>query len=167
MISAEVVTQTWQRMSATPEDQALPLVEQMGQEQPVILAYLMATSEQPPFDAHEGQIVFDVGLVIWQIMRQSPKPLRKVTRKKLEQAEQANEQFLDLLSSDTDADFLSATQTMLETYPEPEVFRYLVEAIMEEEEYDPDDPPLRDENRGLAFIYLKAVLDAFISSLSR
>ena len=65
---------------------------------------------------------------------------------------------------DTDADFVSATQSMLEKYPEPEVFRYVVEAIMEKDD-DPADPPLRDESRGLAFLYLKIVLDAFVSSL--
>ena len=55
---------------------------------------------------------------------------------------------------------------MIATYPEPEVLRYIVEAIMEEEDYDPDDPPIRDEYRGLAFAHLKTVLDAFISSLA-
>jgi hypothetical protein len=37
---------------------------------------------------------------------------------------------------------------------------------MEEEDYDPDDLPIRDEYRGLAFVYLKTVLDAFIGSLA-
>jgi len=56
---------------------------------------------------------------------------------------------------------------MIATYPEPEVLRYIVEAIMEEEEdYDPDDPPIRDEYRGLAFAHLKTVLDALTSSLA-
>lgn len=164
MISAETVTQTWERMAVTPADQAQQMVEQMSEEQPVILAYLLAMSEQPPFNSHEGQIVFYIGMVVWQIMQQSTKRLRKVTPTQLEQAEKANETFLETLSSDTEADFFSATKAMLETYPEPEVLGYITEALLDEEDYDPDDPPIRDENRGLAFLYLKIVLDAFITS---
>jgi len=167
MISAEIVTQTWQRMAAMPPDRAQRLVDQMRKEQPLIHAYVLAMSEQPPFNAHEGQIVFYVGMVVWQMMKQSPMRLRKVTEPRLRQAEKANEAFLKLLSSDTEADFVSATKTMLERYPEPVVLGYVMETLMDEEDYDPDDPPIRDENRGLAFLHLKIVLDAFIDSLGR
>jgi hypothetical protein len=92
--------------------------------------------------------------------------LRKVTEERLDQAEEANLAFLERFSNSPEADFESAIQEMLDTYPEPEVLRYIVEAINEEEDYDPDDPPIRDEYRGLAFVYLKTVLDAFISSLA-
>jgi hypothetical protein len=166
MISAETVTQTWQRLGDLDEIQAQQMGGQMTLEQPYVQVYLLAMSEQPEFDENEGQIFFYVGTVVWQIMKQSPKQLREVTPAELERAEKANERFFETLSSDTEADFLSATKTMLEAHPEPEVLRYVVEAIMEEdEEYDPDDPPIRDENRGLAFLYLKVVLDAFISCM--
>jgi hypothetical protein len=42
-----------------------------------------------------------------------------------------------------------------------------MEALMEEEDRDPDDPLIRDEYRGLAFVHLKTVLDAFIASLAK
>ena len=167
MILAETVTQTWQRMTAMPDDQARQLVQQMSAEQPIILAFLLAMSDQPPFDEHEGQLSFYVGLVIWQIMKQSPKRLRKVTQTQLKQAEQVNEEFLDLLATDTEADFFSATKKMLETYPEPQVLGYILEVLLDEVDYAPDDPPIREENRGQAFLHLKIILDAFISSIDR
>ena len=167
MILAETVTQTWQRMTAMPDDQARQLVQQMSVEQPVILAFLLAMSDQPPFDEHEGQLSFYVGLVIWQIMKQSPKRLRKVAQTQLKQAEQANEEFLGLLATDTEADFFSSTKKMLETYPEPEVLGYILEVLLDEVDYAPDDLPIREENRGQAFLHLKIILDAFISSIDR
>lgn len=167
MISAEAVTQTWQRMSAMPEHQAPKMVDLMSKEQPVVLAYLLAMSEDESFDEYESHLVFYTGMVVWQIMKQSSKRLRKVTEAKLEEAEKANEQFLERLSSDTDADFFSATKQMLADYPEPEVLRYVIEALMEEEGYDADEPPIREENLGLAFLNLKIVLDAFIDSIDR
>ena len=52
---------------------------------------------------------------------------------------------------------------LVETHPEPEVFRYMLEAIMEAD--PPDEPGFSEENKGLAFLHLKIVLDAFVSSL--
>ena len=165
MISAETVTQVWQQMAQQSVRQAPRLVEQMKEEQPAILAYLLAL-EALPFSAHEHRLVFYLGMVVWQIMKLSDRRLRKVTRRKLDQADMANQGFLELLASDTDADFVSATQTMLENYPEPEVLRYIIAAFMEEEDYALNDLPIRDEYRGLAFVHLKTMLDALINSLA-
>ena len=166
MISAETVTRVWQDMARASVEAAPLLVNQMKEEQPVILAYLLAVDDAL-FNEHERELIFYLGIVVWQMMKQSKRRLHKVTHKKLMQAEEANYDFLERLSASPEADFESATRTMLTIYPEPEVFRYIVEAIMEEEDYDPDDPPIREEYRGLAVMYLKTVLDAFISSLAR
>ncbi len=164
-ISAEIVTQTWQWMAERPASEAPRFSHQMKVEQPVILVYLLA-SEAYAFTPNEQELIFYIGLVVWQIMKQGPKRLRKVTRRKLEQAERTNQKLLELLASDSDADFVSATRTMLETYPEPEVLGYVVETLMDEESYDPDDPPIREAYRGLAFVHLKTVVDAFVASLA-
>jgi len=164
MISAETVTHTWQQMSAMPDDQALELVQQMSREQPIVFVYLLTQSGRRSLDEHEGQLCFYVGLAVWQIMKQSPKRLRQVTRAKLEQAEQVNKEFLDLLDTDTEADFFSAMKTMFENYPEPEVFDSIVKILMDDADYAPDDPPIRDENRGLALMHLKVILDTLIGS---
>jgi hypothetical protein len=164
-ISAETVTQTWQRMAQTPLHEAPRFVDQLRKEQPVICGYLLSL-DSPPFIQHEGGIIFYLGVVVWQIMKQSKRQLCKVTRRGLERAEKVNYDFLERITSDTEADFVSATQSLLERYPEPEVLRFIVEAIMEEEEdRDPEDPPLREECRGLAFVHLKTVLDALGDSL--
>lgn len=165
VISAETVTKVWQDMAQTPVEEASALVAQMKDEQPIILVYLTYLDDFP-FNQYEKEIVFYLGMVVWQIMKQSKKRLHKATRKKVEKAEEANFEMLNMLSSDTDADFMSATRTMLEQYSEPEVLRYIVEAVMEEDD-DPDNPPIREEYRGLAFIHLKTVLDTFIDSLAK
>jgi hypothetical protein len=165
MIPGEIVTETWQRMAQTPIHEAPDLVNQMQQEQPAILAHLLYLDEFP-FDPHERELIFYIGMVVWQIMKESKRRLRRVTLKKLSKAEKANYDTLELVASDSEADFFSATVAMVENHPEPEVMRYIVETIMDEEDYDPDDPPIRDEYRGLAFIHLKIALDALISSLA-
>lgn len=106
-----------------------------------------------------------VGIVIWQMMRQSSGDLRQVGQEVLDAAEEANLAFLEQFAEEGNDDFDTAVRAITETYPEPEVLRYAVEAIMEEEEAS--GPPIRQEYRGLAFVHLKIVLDAMIASLEK
>ena len=163
MISAETVTQTWQRMAQTSVSEVPDLIEQMDAEQPVMMAYLLA-AKSLPFNRNEFELVYYIGLVVWQIMKQSERPLREVTRKKLRQAEEANEDLFDRLGPGTGTDSGRLTALLAFQYPEPEVLRYIVEAIVEEPE--PGETPIRDEYKGLAFVYLRTALDAFIASIA-
>jgi hypothetical protein len=163
MISFEVVTQTWQEMSQTPPHQASELVKQMSEEQPVALSFLLHL-EDLPFNQYERELIFYVGLVVWQIIKRSGRQLYKVTRKKMGRAEEANVELLEQLAFSDEADYIETIQFILSECPEPEVLRYIVDAVMEEQD-DPDEPGFREEYKGLAFLHLKILLDAFVSSL--
>jgi len=165
MISSEAVARVVKNMSAMTDEQAQAAVTQMSKEQPVILAYLLAASEDKAFDQDESQTFFYVGVVVWQIMKQGSKVPGKITEKQLREAERANEDLLEKMASDSAGDFLSAAQSLVENYPEPEVLRYITQALMEDEDGDPNNPPIRDENLGQAFLHLKIVLGAFIGNL--
>ena len=166
MITNETVDATWQRVAGTEEDEAQLLIEQMTQEQPLLLAYLMAMGEQEPFDDYEGQMLFYLGLVVWQIMRENPTGLAEVTPEVLEQAEQGNEELLNRLAEDEDADLEQLFETLLADYAEPEVLRYIVNSLTDEDDYEEgDDPPMREESRATAFFDLKTVLDSLIASV--
>ncbi|MEZ4713012.1 MAG: hypothetical protein R3A44_37835 [Caldilineaceae bacterium] len=157
MISEQIVTETWQGMDGMSESNAAMLIDQMRREQPVVMMYLLAASEQS-FELEEGQAVFYIGIVIWLIMRKGKPRLRKVGEKLLERTIQQNETQLEELSADPDADLMMAATTM--TYPEPEVLRYIVEALMEPDE----EVEFTEDEMGLAFMILKNVLDALIAS---
>ena len=166
-ISAATVTETWQRMAQMSLDEVPLITERMKKEQPYLLVHLMA-ADDTLFNQDERETIFYVGMVVWQIIKQSKRRLGQVTRKKLERADNANYEMLELLASDTEADFMSASEIMVLDYPEPEVLRYIVEAIMEDdEEDDPDNPVIRDEVKGMAFVHLKIALDALIQSLHK
>jgi hypothetical protein len=164
-ISAETVNETWQWMSQTPVSGAPQMVEQMKDEQPVVVSYMLSLVNSP-FNTQERKIIAFLGMVVWQNMKQSTRRLNKVTRRKLRKAEDANSDELLSFASDTSSDLASATTTMLEHHPEPKVLCCLVKAITQEEPYELDGPPIRDEYRGLAFMHLKIVLDAFVNSLA-
>src|SRR5690606_27799442 len=111
----------------------------------------------------ERETLFYIGMVIWQIMKRSSNHLGKVSRQDFQTAQKANDDFLELLMEDTEADFNSATRSMLDDYPEPEVLRYIVEAVTEVSD-DPREPGFSEENVGMAFLFLKTALDALINS---
>lgn len=54
--------------------------------------------------------------------------------------------------------FIEATRTIINNYGQPEVLRYIVEALMEEPE---EGCLIRDENKGIMLLDLKAVIDCF------
>jgi hypothetical protein len=120
-VSAETVEQTWQRVAQTPPSNISTLVNQMREEQPYIMVYLLATADAE-FESHEGETLFYVGMVTWQMMTQSSGQLQQVGKKTLEKAEAANLEFLEQFAEDN-ADLEMAVRAILETYPEPEVFR--------------------------------------------
>ena len=165
-ISAKTVTQTWQRMGQIPLHKISQVIDQMQQEQPYIMGYLMAVGDAM-FLPHECETLFYVGMVLWQIMRQSSGGLDRVTPATLDQAEEASLAFMEQIEQTGTENPEEMIRAMIETYPEPEVLRYAVEAIMEPGDEEIDGPPIRDAYRGMAFLYLKIVLDAMIASIER
>lgn len=157
MISEQIVTETWQAMDGMSETDAALLIDQMQREQPVVMVYLLVSSEQS-FEPDQGQALFFIGIVVWLMMRKGKPQLRKVSEKLLERTIDRNEAQLEKLSEDPNADSKMAAQAV--GYPEPEVLRYIVEAIMESDE----EVEFSEEERGLAFMILKNVLDAFITA---
>lgn len=138
IISYEAVTETWEQMAETSTEEVQKIVDRMEQEQSALMVYLLAL-EDYPFNQSEKEIIFYIGTVLWEIMKKGKAKLTPVTPEMLNQSEEANYTFLELLSNDTEADFMSATRSMIDSYPEPEVLRYLVEALMEGiEDYEED-----------------------------
>ncbi len=93
-------------------------------------------------------------------MSQGARPLPKVTEEILDAAETRNVKMAEYLQGETEKGFLEAPKTIISNYRQPEVLKYVVEAIMEEPE---EGCVIRDENRGIIFLDLKTVTDCFNS----
>ena len=156
-ISADVVERTWQRIAGQSAKDAQKLVNRMSKEQPVVLAYLMAV-DTDIFNQDEREVLLFLGVVVWQIMLQGTRPLPKVTEKILDEAEAGNLKMAEYLRGETEAGFEEASRKIIGSYKQPEVLRYVVEAIMEDTE---ESSPIREENKGIMFLDLKTVIDCF------
>jgi len=153
-ISADIVESTWQRMAAMPPREAPKLVGRMEKEQPVVMAYLMAV-DHDLLNQEERELL--LGMVVWQIMSQGSTPLHRVTEKALDRAEQSNMKMVESLMDASEADFTETARTMIENYGQPEVLRYVVEALVEAAE----DEEVSEDHIGIMMLDMKTVIDCF------
>ena len=156
-ISAEIVERTWKEMSTMSPLNYPKLINKFSKEQPFILTYLIAVDGQQ-FNEDERELLLYLGVVIWMMMSRGNNPLPKVTEKIIDDAEEKNIKMLEYLEGETETDFYETTDTILQDYNQPEVLRYVVEALMEDDDEDVD---IQEENFGLMMIYLKTVIDCF------
>ena len=156
-ISAEIVERTWKEMSTMSPLNYPKLINKFSKEQPFILTYLIAVDGQQ-FNEDERELLLYLGVVIWMMMSRGNNPLPKVTEKIIDDAEEKNIKMLEYLEGETETDFYETTDTILQDYNQPEVLRYVVEALMEDDDEDVD---IQEENIGLMMIYLKTVIDCF------
>jgi len=156
-IPLKVVERTWKKMS-TMSFRGIPkLINLMKKQQPFALAYLLAVGHEI-FNQDEQEQLLYLGIVVWQIMSQGSKPLTKITEDVLDEAEKANIKMLEYLAGESEAGFMDTTKKIISNYPQPEVLKYVVDALMEEPE---EGCLVRDENKGYIFIYLKTIIDCF------
>ena len=156
-ISSETVERTWKKMSAMSPQEAPKIINQMTNQQPAILAYLMAVGDDI-LNQDERELLLYLGVVVWQIMSQGNKPLTQVTDNILDNVNALNIDMLEYLEGESDTDFIDTVVMITTNYNQPEVLKYVVEALMEERE---EECMLRDENKGIMMIYLKTVIDCF------
>lgn len=155
-ISPDIVEKTWKKMVRTSSPQkAQKLVTLMGKKQPIILAYLMAVGSDI-FNLDERELLLYLGVVVWQIMSKGSTSLPKIKVKTLDKIENLNIKMIEYLKGKSYIEFINNAENIINNYSQPEVLKYVIEALMEETE---EGCLIRDENKGIVAIYLKTVND--------
>jgi hypothetical protein len=156
MIDAATVEATWRRIGAFTEAQARGEAERGGIEQPDLLAFVVAFTQELSPAAHElGIYLFHVVLAIFRAAAGQRVP--RVKAGAIERQWTENSEALERLGR-THARFLERA-ALQQVSGEPEVMRYLVEAVMDAGD-DPEDPvELTEEDQGMLFLVLKTVVD--------
>jgi hypothetical protein len=137
-ISREIVERTWQQMAEMDLEEGLKSIEKLGREQPAVLAYLMAAGGDI-FSEKDRELMLYLGMVVWKIMSQGDRPLKEVSMESLEAEEEATAKVLEDMANKSLEDVTAFTTNMLTNFNQIEVFRYVVEAIMTEDDFDDDD----------------------------
>jgi len=154
-IPAELVEATCQKMAITPPKKARKLIDQMQQEQPYLMAYLLAAVERE-FNRAEAELLYYWGLVIWQIMRQGTPSPRILSPAILNKVERDTFKMLKTLGRLKDRDLQKNVELIFQNRNQVEILKVVLEEIMEE-----DDEEIREEYKGMLFLYLHILVECF------
>ena len=157
-ISSDIVEKTWNEIGGQAPEKGQEMIKHMSKEQPIIFAYLMSTGDDI-LNQDEKELLLYLGVVVWQIMSQGTASLPGITSKIMEEAEDLNMKMLVYLEGEPETTFMNTVEKMINNYNQPEVLRYVLEALMEEE--PEEECMIRDENIGIIMIFLKTVIDCF------
>jgi hypothetical protein len=153
-ISAESVEQTAQRIENFSVRQGEQLTRRLMEEQPLIMAYLMAV-DNDLLNEEEREWLFFLGTAVWQMMTQGDAPLPQVTEQTVEQVEAANQQAFEALADESDEAARTAMEKLLCDYNQPGVLKYVITALMESAQ----EEGVRQDNLGVLMLDLKTVID--------
>lgn len=156
-IDNEIIERTWESMNYLTLDESMVLVNQMTKEHPLIVAYLMTAGEDF-LTREERELLIYLGMVVWKIMTKLSGPLPAVTNEILENAEDRNIRMLEYLEGEPDEEFLNTVGILVENYNQSEILRYVVEAIIED---DDDAVYISDQAKGIMLLCIKTVIDSF------
>lgn len=157
-ISEATVERTWKKLAQLTDAGLQQVVERMEKEQPEIMAFLMA-ADYDAFNQDERELVFYLGMVVWEMMRQGmPRP-QQVSEERLYQLVERTDQMVESLMGESEGDFVAVATQVFKNHNQLYVLRYIVEALFEMEE-DDDGTEIRDDMKGLIFLNLKTMVEA-------
>jgi hypothetical protein len=156
IIATDRIEKICTKMWNMSEQEAFKLSFRMEQEQPSLVSYLTIV-DRDYLNQSEREMLFYLGTVIWQIMSDS-KRQPAIKEETLLNCEKENLKLAESLKLADNIKFAGVIKSILNNCEQPEVFRYVVAALLEEED---DESPIRDQSLGIIMLDLKTVIDSF------
>ena len=157
-LSEALVEKTWQQVAEFTPDRAGKEMHAMGKNQPDLLAFLMAYTDDLQQEAKELAIY--IAFVVYKMFLDSGGKIPKISGKEImagydentrliESLEGAHENFIDRIAG-------------VQVSKQPYVMRYVLEALMEDAEEDGIN--LTEEDIGTLFILFKTEIEVLDKS---
>ena len=138
------------------DEQLENLIDEMGEEQPLMLAFLMEMGEDD-FNEDEQELFLFLGVAIWQVMRAvNNGQLDSVSETAFELSQNDNLAFIEEVESGIRQDFLTSLARQPEEYSQADLLAFIIETITEDEAYW-----IRPKNQSMMIAFLKIVIDSF------
>ena len=138
------------------DEQLENLIDEMGEEQPLMLAFLMEMGEDD-FNDDEQELFLFLGVAVWQVMRGANNgQLAAVSESTFEASKNDNLAFIQEVESGIRQDLLTSLASQPEEYPQADLLAFVIETITEEESYW-----IRPKNQSMMLAFLKIVIDCF------
>jgi hypothetical protein len=154
-ISLQAIEATAIRLGTLEQDEEIEaLIDQLGEEQPLLLAYLIEMGEDD-FDEEEQSIFLYLGTLIYEVLRNELAPLPALDEAALEAAEANNLALLEQWSDEKPEAFGHLVDTLAKGYAQGALLGYMRDVLEEEVE----EKALRPANLLPMFFFLKVMVD--------
>ena len=154
-ISAENVEKAYAVICGLTEQEAYRLSYDFQKNQPLLVAYLSAV-DKDILNQEERELLFYLGAVVWKIMSSEDKKTHEANEDRLLSFEAANQKIAESLRTTDSIKFADVVKKLLKSCHQPEVLRYVIAALMDE---DNAENSVRDENLGIIILDLKTVIE--------
>lgn len=153
-IPEEIVEKTWQEVAGFSPIRANKEIIRIGNNQPELLAFVTESTEEM------GQEVKELGIymffVVYRMFQKAQGKIERIPSEEIIKCHEHNESVLGRLEGAHEK-FLDRAAS-IQTSKQPHVMKYVVDALVEEEEGE-DAVQLTDEDKGSLFVILKTVID--------
>jgi len=155
-IPAAVVERTWHAQAQMNDEQLQKIVKQFSASQPLLFNYLMVVGDTI-LNVHDTELLFYLGACVWQMLQSGEDQPTRVTADILDAEEEKNYKMLEYLEGELEAEFYEVVSKMTAGYNQPEVLRYVIEALIESDQEV--RPRIKAENLGQIYVCLKIIID--------
>lgn len=153
-IPEEIVEKTWQEVADFSPLRANKEMMKIGNNQPELLAFMMESSKEMRQEVRELGIYMFV--VVYRMFQKAYGKIKKISSEEIIECYEHNEGIMERLEGAHEK-FLDRI-TSVQTSSQPYVVKYVVDALMEEDE-EGDALALTDEQKGFLFLMLQTVID--------
>jgi hypothetical protein len=154
-VRPESIDKVWRVVTSMNRKESQSMMGEMNESQPHLLEYLMKTDDGVLNDSERGMLLY-LGVVLWKIMKEEGAHLRVVQDTEIAAAANRNLKMVEYLEGEPESDYMKTIQFVLQNYNQVQVLRSITESIVNDPE---EGGRFRDENKGLAMLHLKTVLD--------
>jgi hypothetical protein len=153
-VPVETVEKTWQEVAGFSPDRAKKEMMKIGNAQPELLAFVTESSKEMGQEVRE--LVIYMFVVVYRMFQESHGKIIKISSEEIIKCCEQNEGLLERLEG-ADEKILDRIASV-QTSRQPDVVKYVVDALMEEDEGE-DALALTEEQKGFLFLLLKTVID--------
>ena len=154
-IAEEIVEKTWQEVAGFSPDRAKKEMMRIGNSQPELSAFVTESPKEMSQEVRELAIY--MFLVVYRMFQGAHGKIKRISSEEIIECYEHNESLMERLEGAHEK-FLDRVASV-QTSRQPYVVKYVVDALMEEDNGGEDAVALTEEQKGFLFLLLKTVID--------
>jgi hypothetical protein len=154
LIPEEIVEKTWQEVAGFSPIRANKEMVKIGSNQPDLLAFMTELTKE--MDQEVKELGIYIFFVVYRMFQKIQGKIKRIPSEEIIECHEHNENLMGRLEGAHEK-FLDRAAS-IQMSKQPYVMKYVVDALMEEEEGE-DAIELTDEDKGFLFLLLKTVID--------